>query len=110
MRLWGRFWAPKTVPKSDENQKSQSKNNIEIDLLFLLEFWSCWSPKWKPRTSIFLPKSFVLQYQSDLPLFRPDAVFGSILVPTWLDFGTILEAKWENIGARTDLKKLPILV
>jgi len=51
------------------------------------------SPKWKSRPSIFLPKSFIFVHQSDFSLFQPETVLGTISVPTWVNFDTILDSK-----------------
>ena len=96
MSLLSRVLAPKTEPKSRPKRKNRSKFDLEIKLRFLIDLLPLGSQKWRPRTSIILPKPFVLLYGSENPLFRHEAVFVSMLVPTWLHLGTIFRGKWEK--------------
>ena len=89
-------------PKAEKNDRKPISGT---DIVFSSICDRLGSRKWKPRTPLTPLKPFVLLYQNENPLFRPEAVFVSMLVPTWLHFGTILGWKW--VKAQTKIASEP---
>ena len=88
------FWlqnGPQNAPQAEKNDR---KPISASDIVFSSICDRLGSRKWKPRTPLTPLKPFVLLYQNENPLFRPETVFVSILVPAWFRFGTILGWKW----------------
>ena len=95
MRLRSRVFGSKMDHKTNQKRNKHYRKPLSTsNTVFSSICDRLGSRKWKPRTPLTPLKPFVLLYQNENPLFRPDAVFVSILAPTRLHFGTILGWKW----------------
>ena len=88
------FWLQNGPQNELKAEKHDRKPLSTSDIVFSSICDRLGSRKWKPRTPLIPLKLFVFLHQNENPLFRPEAVFVSILVPAWLHFGTILKWKW----------------
>ena len=88
------FWLQNGLQNELQAEKHDRKPLSNSDIVFSSICDRLGSRKWKLRTPLIPLKLFVFLHQNENPLFRPEAVFVSILVTAWFHFSTILKWEW----------------